>query len=1222
MRRFSSLQRKILAVVWMMTGLGLSAQNEAEPELAPATVPEDLPDPVAEPLPTAEEPVPVREEVRLMQEIEPNFMPKDDRAIQLFMLQKVVSDNDAAIKAKKEQASSVRALFSQKFRDDVAKYGQSKISDIEKLYESSQEDLIKYYEIAIKNNPNHKIFTPDALYYLGLYYFEIDEKDYFDKLALYSAAKEQGRDDVSYPDENFTRTLEVYERLIKDYSDYRHIDSVYYLLALAMWYEGDFYGAVDKFQALIKQFPASKYVDEVWFRLGEYFYDNDDYDDAVDAYAKVIKNTKSPLYDKAVYKTAWAHFQKDRYDQAIDHFIKIVELTEDEKVEGSSGGMRAEVIRYIVKSFSEKLLLGEEKIKVKKASVDEEKEYAEQVGRKLAEKIIAHFTSNAKPPAYFREILLEIATQLLDESKSDGAILALRQVVKLDPKHKDNPRFDSQIVDILQEANRLEEARLENHNLVKRYSKRSRWYKAMEGNFEAQGFAREAVRDAMLALAVFYHKTGKDFKEAGDKPNADANFKKAASLYSSYVREYPEREDTTKAVFYFAESAYELNRFRAALDAYQLLKEYPLPMPDNIRRDATFNIVFTFRSVLESEAKKGRFKEIDFDALTSKQRGLEKIEIPKLGLKYLSAIDDFLRLAPTDEQVPVLLFHAAAIYYVYGNSDESLSRFYYIIDTYPATAAATVAGRLVIDDSVSKEDWNRVAELAKRFRDQNLGGQQGDFARIEGNARFKIARAVFEQANDFQKNNQLAEAKAKYKESAELFDGLLKEDPNNPYADIMLFNSARAVVQSGTTTAALPLYRKLYTSYPNSEYAKPARFQEALALEKMLKFGDAAKAYDGIIKDDPKSEAAGDAMLNKALLYEAAGDLPNAIESFVAFAKRYPERPEAPDALLASAAMYKRTGKVNQQIAMLEQFIKQYRKDADKVPAVIEAYVHIGDTYGDLAKSAQAPAAVKKHEKAQLDNYRSALSLYSAELGSPIAAFYAAKAQLFLQKPEQDAFKKLSINARDGKTQGEQLTAMMKSLADLSAKNEGIIKAYAQPVWNAESMYRIGVLYEHLARTMVKAPCPRDVAAVDEYACDEYMVLLEDKSAVLEEKALSAYQQAYEIGMSAYDAPPELVDRVQVALNRLKPGKYQRVGNVVEKPLWGAYYGQGRMLSTGRMASGLHKQEVDPDIKKAAEPEPEVVPESTPEVEATPEPEENIDAGEEEDLENADEDFE
>lgn len=1247
MKRNRSLQR-IVALGIMLTPAALGAREallhspKTETLLTEknARAEEGKPDAAAKP---NEEPAPLSPEIRLMQEIEPGFIPKDERAVQLFMLQKVVRENEEAIKAKKELRLQIRTLFSKKFRENLEQYSDKKLGDVELRFNRSLEDSITSYEHALKYNPHHAM-TPDALYFLGLSYFEVDEKIYFEKLAAYSAAREQGREDVEYPEENFGRTIGVYERLIRDYPNYRHMESVYYLLGLALWYEGDFYNSVERFQELITNFPKSKYVEEVWFRLGEYFYDMDEYQEALDAYARVMKNPKSPLYDKAVYKSAWAYFQDNRYDKAIERFSELVELTDKEK----SQTMRAEAIRYIVKSFGEKLYLEsgiakpkavrakkkeaktqtktkpktETKTQAPKLS-DAEREYAEKVGLKLAKRVIAHFKAKEKIPEYFRELLFELASQLLDELKTEGAILALRAIIELDPRHKDNPRIYSQIVDILNDANRLEAAREENQALIDRFNKNSAWYRSMANDVEARLLAREAVRDALLALAVYHHKQGKDQKDAHPQ-DAQENFKKAARLYVRYVKEYPERDDTHKALFYFAESAFELGRFKLALEAYQLLIDYPLPMPDNFRREAIYNIVFTYRHVLEVEAKSNRFKEVDFDALTSKQRGLEQQEIPPIGLKYLAAIDDFLKIAPADPQVPVLLFHAAALYYVYGHADEAIRRFFFIIETYPTTAAASVSARLVLDDAIAREDWTRVVELSRQFQAQNLGGKTEEFQRIEGNARFKMARKVFEDANELQKNNQLAEAKAKYRESAELFAVLLREDPKNPYADVMLFNSARAIAQSGAMTAAIPLYREVYTKYPKSDYAKTARFQEALALEKMLKFNEAAVAYDGIIKEDPQSEAAGDAMLNKALLFEAAGNLNSAIDAFVVFAKKYPDRVEAPDALLTAAALSKKQGKISQQIAMLEQFIRQYQKDPSKTPAIIEAHVHIADTYGDLARAAKAPAEINRNQKAQLTHYQSAVRLYSSELNSPLAAFYAAKAQLFLEKPEQDSFKKLAINARTGKAQGEQLTAMMKKLTELAAKNEAIIKVYAQAVSNAESLYRIGALYEHLARSMLKAPCPNDVAAIDDFACDEYLVLLEDKAAILEEKSLSAYVQAYDIAMGAYDTPPELVTRIQTALNRLKPGKYQRVGNVIEKPVKGAFYGQGRMLSTGNMASQLHEAEVDPDIKKIEVPVKSEEPAKTPtnsEEEAPKEkiqeevPKEGNDALEEEDFE-------
>ena len=1222
-------------------GAAPSASEEKPEEVpaAPGEVPAEAPVEVA--VPEEEKPVldPIQQE---MDKIEPGFIAKDPRAVELFIQQKSVADTADAITKKKEQIQQSRAMTTGRFRADLSSFAGAKVGSKEALLQGYIHENIKYYEIALKNNPHDKNYALYALYNLGRLYFERDEKDYFDKLAAYNLAREQGREDVPYPEEDFSKTIDAYERIIDEYKDFKDLDSVYYLLAMAFMYEGAFNQAVDKFQILIREYPQSRFVDEVRFRLGEFHYDMEEYQQAIEEYQTVAQNPKSKFYDKALYKLAWSYYQKDQFAKAIDYFTQVLALTFQEKGSGTAAGMQAEVTRYIVKSFSEQLLIDEgtpklKPINAKQAKKEQapegqktdkkpkltgaEREYAERLGMKLAKHITKHFAALGNPP-YTRDVFVEAASQLLDESKIEGAVLVFEKTMELDPNSVDNPKIETQIVEILQENDLLEAARARNHDIIKRYGKNSPWYKKQAGNFEAQRVAREAVRDAMLALAVYYHKTGKDQKIAHDDKNAEGNFKKAAALYAAYVREYPEREDTHKAIFYYAESAFELNRFRTALDAYQLLKDYPLPMPDNIRRDATLNIVFTFRHVLESEAKKGRFKEVNFDQLTSKQRGTEPEEIPELGKKYLSAIDEFLKIAPQDEQVPVLLFHAAAIYYVYGQSDEAFSRFNYIIETYPQTQAAVVAARLIIDDAIAKEEWVRVAELSRKFAAMNLGNQKGDFAKIEGNARFKIARGIFEEANELHKNNQLTEAKAKYKESAELFAALLEEDPKNQYADIMLFNSARAIALSGTMTRALPLYRKLYTEYPHSEYAKTARFQEALALEKMLKFAEAAKAYDGIIKDDPKSESAGNAMLNKALLYEAAGDLPNATAAFVEFAKRYPEREEAPDALLSAAAIYKKTGKINQSIAMLEQFIKQYGKDATKTASIIEAHVQIADIYTELEKTAVSPQVKKRYQKERMDNYKKAVALYSPELGSKTAGYFAAKAHLILEKPEQDSFKEMKINARLGKAQGEQLAAMMKRLTELSAKNEAVIKTYAQPVWNAESMRRIGALYEHLAKSMVKAPCPKDVEAIDDFACDEYTVLLEDKAAVLEEKALSAYKQAYDIAMSAYDTPPSMVKEILDGLNRLKPGEYQRVGTLIEKPQTGAVYGGGRMLSTGRMAQTLHAQEVDPDKKPVIKEEPpkEELPAQEKPEEAIPE--EVPEAGEEGGLEEFEEELE
>jgi hypothetical protein len=93
----------------------------------------------------------------------------------------------------------------------------------------------------------------------------------------------------------------------------------------------------------------------------------------------------------------------------------------------------------------------------------------------------------------------------------------------------------------------------------------------------------------------------------------------------------------------------------------------------------------------------------------------------------------------------------------------------------------------------------------------------------------------------------------------------------------------------------------------------------------------------------------------------------------------------------------------------------------------------------------------------------------------------------------------------------------------------------------------------------------------------------------------------------------------------LRPGEYQRVGNLIEQPEKGAVYGQGRMLSTGNMASSLHPKEVDPDVKPkpvAAPPEEKIkTPEDVNEAEPPADREEAPKADEGEELEEFEEDL-
>ena len=132
----------------------------------------------------------------------------------------------------------------------------------------------------------------------------------------------------------------------------------------------------------------------------------------------------------------------------------------------------------------------------------------------------------------------------------------------------------------------------------------------------------------------------------------------------------------------------------------------------------------------------------------------------------------------------------------------------------------------MIDEAVSKEDWVKVAELSKRFREQDLGGQGKDFARIEGNARFKIARRrsmTDESHEDYKKAHTPKSIKSM--SDAELRNRLNRLQMERQYSQLSESSVnkgkeyAQKVFKAGTTvaavtTTALTIYNTVYNFSP------------------------------------------------------------------------------------------------------------------------------------------------------------------------------------------------------------------------------------------------------------------------------------------------------------------------------------------------------------------------------------------------------------------------
>ena len=356
--------------------------------------------------------------------------------------------------------------------------------------------------------------------------------------------------------------------------------------------------------------------------------------------------------------------------------------------------------------------------------------------------------------------------------------------------------------------------------------------------------------------------------------------------------------------------------------------------------------------------------------------------------------------------------------------------------------------------------------------------------------RFKEVGEQYAKAQGLETAGQRQQAKLLFGTVGETYLALLAENAKVEYADKVLYNAGVALNKAGQFAQAGATFERLYASYPKSSLIENAMLDWAGSCESRLLFGEAALAYGRLVKNFPKSDKASKALLNAALLYEADQNFKQSAYTFEQFAERYAERPAAVLAYVRAARLYKKLHDEKNQKRLLNLLIQKYKEDFAE-----------GDDY-------------------------------------------ASKTDFLALADEFKQYQAMKINASSGKKQGNQLKDKTSRLAKLKKNYEDLIRRYGSSEWTVASVYQIGALYEGLHAALLSAPCPGDVKAIGEDACDEYQSLLEDKAFVLEEKAIEAYRLTEERsrqipGTTAWSL------KAKEALHRMKPSDYP----VADQPL-------------------------------------------------------------------------
>ncbi len=1086
------------------------AAPAAPPAGEAATQPEGAAAPAATEAPPAEAPAAKspEQELREKRALKGRSPEEDEEA-------KVVSD---AIGAYEEESRTfrkeVQLLIEKKYGEKRATLADSyerAISVLEVEERKERLDAIAMFEEFLSRYPDDAQYTPDAMFRLAELYYERSKDDANQQMVAFEekvkAAQEAGKDPGDPPKADFSRSIALYQRLIKQYPSYKLIDATYYLLAYCQEQQDLPDESRATYLELIARYPDSKFVPEAWVRMGEYYFEATEGDatenlrKAAEAYSKILAFPDHALYDKAIYKLGWTYYRLDEYDAAVAEFVKLIDFYEKKAQESGDdsafGDLRKEALQYTAISFTDE----------KWGGVGKAEAYFKGIGGRKWE------------PELYRsmgDILYDI--QRKDDRGYPIAVDAYKLFLGRDPHHPEAPQVQAKIVAALSRERLFDEETKEREKLVELYGEGTPWFEKNKEDPDVVAAAQELTEQALKVAAIFHHTQAQQHKKDGKLLDAFREFKAAAKAYGDYLKRFPNSKDMYELTYYHAECLYNSTDFLAAAKQYERVRD--LEGETKYLSDAAFAAVLAYQKQMEKDITEGRLQQPPL--VLSKDRpdaqSVAKKALPEAMQRFVGAADVYEAKVPPDTNTPAIMFKAGELFYTHDDFEEARRRFEDVILKFPKDPVAQSAANLIIETYLISKDWVNVQVATSKFlerKDLELDPE------LKANLyTFKLG-AIYKQADKLM-------SEKKYEEAAQEYLNLVKEKPDHEFADKALNNAAVCYENSERFDSAMKTYERIIQEYPKSTFADAALFRVAENARKSYDFDKAVSKYEQLVKDYPNAKDRANALNNVAVLLVGLQRYDQGAKAYQRFAELYPNDPDAPKNQYKAALVYERMEDERKLIGALEAFTRKFGRDPKQNELVVQAQLKIAKAYVSLKNEKAAKAAYDDCTK-EFDRR------YGGKAVEPGAAAAAAECAFMRAEYDFAQWDKLKI---EGSKKALEASFKKKKEAVKTLRDRYLdVVKYKNVDWTLAAFYRKAYLFERLANAFFDAPIPPEIVRLGVEAEDLYRSKIAEAVVALEDQAVKDYEdtlaQARKFGIAN-----EWTRRTLESLNRYRPKEY------------------------------------------------------------------------------------
>ncbi len=896
--------------------------------------------------------------------------------------------------------------------------------------------------------------TPDMLFRLADLYFEETELSFVSRMDEYARLEAQLEQNPTMalpppPLKDYTRSMDMYRRIIARHPGYSNLADTYYMLAWCLSAQNgeqyDLDAARDVYATIVERFPGSPFSNDANMRLGEYYFDLPGPRDnpsvhvltAIRYYEAVLADGPAGRnFDESIYKLGWSHYKLNEYDKALAYLVQLLDYSDKQFIEtGKISNMRPEAIEYLAISYAD---------------------MADRQGRTPVEVATAHL-NRVGDRKWQHEVTERLAEILLLQARFDASVDTYRYLQQKWPLDPENPVYQYEIAQILgvrmplRDPDRAAAAMKE---LSERYTEGTPWYNANRANPEAIAKARGYIETSLAQVAT-------EILKSAQETNSGPQFALAASKFREFLDTFPFADDYDTYEWYYAYALFGSNQFGDAEKAYlQILKNGRSIYRDGARfqlMKAREQIVLAKHGDLVTTPSTATVERI---VTTPFGKEITRFTLSDEHKSFIQSCDDLAQREFTDpEWAPLLERDRAALTYLpaqilynHGQYDESRARLDKVMRLFPTTDEAAYAAGLTVDTYTREGDLAKVADLTVSLANVGRAGiiDQQKFRDIREQAKFNLAYGYVE------KGDRAAAAQA--------FLDFMKEFPKSVYYKDALFNAANSLEIIGRAEESNRLFERYLNENPSDERSKGLYFRIADNYSATLQLDKAIQYYEQLASLFPDFQDSLAALYNAAFLKVGIGDRAGAARAFERYATKYPTQPDAESAFWRAGDQWALVGET-EALDFYQRYIRRYpTADGNHL---VEAWYKIAKTYE------------KRGDRRTATAWREVQSAYGANAGGGLTArtrSLAAEGALNQLIARYDAYKVVKWTSSEAKNV-EILTK--QKAEDLRAITEGsvqLIQTYQDYDTAAAALYLQGMAFFAFADMAYTLPPPKGLS--------------------------------------------------------------------------------------------------------------------------------------------------